>query len=115
MDENREKFDAFCRDKGIEPTDRDYFFWLSALQSTHDQSPVAFGYFGSDGALLQMLDFIEKGRKPQAVPLFAKPVACGVYKPDIPIETLRHVWTQYYSPDSDLIGFALWIQRYIKS
>lgn len=115
MDENRQKFDDFCKEKGIEGTDRDYFMWLSALQTTHDQSPVAYAYFGSDGSLLQMLDFISPDRKPKPVPLYSRPIAAGVYRPDIPIDTLRHVWTQYYAPDADLIGFALWIQRYIKS
>jgi hypothetical protein len=112
MDENREKFDRFCAEKGLEGTDRDYFFWLSALQTTHEQSPVAFAYFGSDGSLLQMLDFIEKGRKPQATPLYAKPMASGVVKPDIPVETLQHVLSNYYS--DDLMGMLLWVQRVSK-
>ena len=115
MDENRQKFEAFCAEKGLEPTDRDYFFWLSALQTTHEQQPAAYAYFGSDGSLLQMLDFIQPDRRPKPVPLFTKPLAPGVVKPDIPIETLRHVWTQYYAPDADLIGFALWIQKAAKS
>jgi hypothetical protein len=113
MDENRDKFEAFCKEKGLEPTDRDYFFWLSALQTTHDQQPIAYAYFGSDGSLLQMLDFIEKGRRPKATPLFAKPLAPGVVKPDIPIETLRHVLNTYYS--DDLMGMLLWVQRVAKS
>ena len=115
MDENRQKFDEFCKQKGLEPTDRDYFFWLSALQSTHDQQPVAFAYFGSDGSLLHMLDFLEPGRKPKPTPLYAKPLASGVTKPDISIDTLRHVWEKYYAPDGDLIGFALWIQKASKA
>ena len=115
MDEARKKFDDFCREKGLEPTDRDYYFWLSALQTTHDQSPVAYAYFGSDGALLQMMDFIEKDRRPKPIPLFAKPMANGVVKPDIPLETLSYVWNQFYKNDLDLIGFALWIQRVAKS
>jgi hypothetical protein len=114
MDENREKFDAFCKEKGLEPTDRDYFFWLSALQTTHDQSPVAYAYFGSDGSLLHMMDFIEPGRRPKPVPLFAKPLASGVVKPDIPIETLKHVWAEYYAKDADMIGMLLWVQKVSK-
>ena len=114
MDENREKFDKFCAEKGLEPTDRDYFFWLSALQTTHDQSPVAYGYFGLNGEALQILDFIQPDRKPKPTPLYAKPLASGVTKPDLSVETLRHVWTQYYMQDSDLMGFALWIQKVSK-
>lgn len=113
MDEARKKFDDFCTEKGLEPTDRDYYFWLSALQTTHDQQPLCYAYFGSDGSLLKMLDFIEPGRRPQATPLYAKPIAEGVVKPDIPIETLRHVLNTYYA--DDLLGFALWIQRAAKS
>lgn len=111
----RKQFDDFCTEKGLEPTDRDYFFWLSALQTTHDQQPVAFGYFGATGEVLQLLDFIEPGRRPKPTPLFAKPVAPGVVKPDISPETLKQVWTQFYQPDGDLLGFALWIQKAAKS
>ena len=113
MDENRQKFDAFCAEKGLEGTDRDYFFWLSALQTTHNQSPVAFGYFGATGEVLQLLDFIEPGRRPKPTPLFAKPLASGVTKPDIPAETLKQVWLNYYAPD-DLMGMLLWVQRVSK-
>ncbi len=115
MDENRQKFDEFCKQKGLEPTDRDYFFWLSALQSTHDQQPVAFAYYGSDGSLLHMLDFLEPGRKPKPTPLYAKPLASGVTKPDVPVETLKYVWQNYYQQDQDILGILLWLQRYIKS
>jgi hypothetical protein len=112
-DQTRAKFDAFCKEKDLEPTDRDYFFWLSALQTTREQEPVAYGYFGSSGEVLQMLDFIQPDRKPKPVPLYASPMA-NVPRPDIPIETLRHVWQQYYSKDGDLIGFAIFIQNYMR-
>lgn len=112
MDENRQKFDQFCKEKGLEGTDRDYYFWLSALQTTHNQSPVAFGYFGGNGEVLALLDFIEPGRKPKPTPLYAKPVAAGVTRPDIPVETLKYVLNTYYA--DDLMGMLLWVQRVSK-
>lgn len=112
MDE-REKFDDFCKSKGLEPTDRDFFFWLSALQTTREQEPIAYGYFGSDGEILQMLDFIEPNRRPKPVPLYSSPMA-NVPRADIPVETLLHVWKNYYLKDADLIGFALFIQNYMR-
>ena len=114
MDEARKKFDEFCAGKGIEPTDRDYFFWLSALQSTRDQEPAAYGYFGSTGELLQMLDFIQPDRRPKPVPLYALPI-CNVPKADVKQETLEYVWKVYYAPTGDLMGMLRWLERYIKS
>lgn len=113
MDETRKRFEEFCAEKGLEPSDRDYFFWVSALQTTREQIPVAYGYFGAGGEVLQLLDFIQPDRRPKPVPLYESPVA-NVPRPDIPAATLKSVWQTYFAEDGDLIGFANFIQNYMR-
>lgn len=111
---DRKAFDAWCADQNIEPTEDRWGVWYAALQSTRNQPVAAYCYFGPGQEILQMVDFIEPNRKPLPTPLYAAPMAC-VPKPDVSVETLKHVWTQYYASDGDLMGMLLWLQRYIKS
>lgn len=106
-------FEAFCTQHGItDPSDRDRVFFVAGIHSTLNQSPRCYGYFGQDGSVLQLTDFIEPGRISKPVPLYASPVA-AVPKPDMHMSVLEHVWKTCYAPD-DLFGFARWVERYSK-
>ena len=108
------EFDAFCEKHGIsDPTDRDRVFFVAGLQATLNQRPRCYGYFGQDGSVLQITDFIEPGRISRPTPLYDHPVA-AVPKPDVHVSLLEHVWRSCYAPD-DHIGFARWVEKYSKS
>jgi hypothetical protein len=111
MDENRQKFDEFCKQKGLEPTDRDYFFWLSALQSTHDQQPVAWAVLDHAGVPLSVMDALLPHQKPTPVPLYANPVA-KVDKPALDKASVEMVMRNY---QDDPVGLALFFHRYYTS
>ncbi len=102
MDPN---FISFCRQHGLEPTDERHFFWLGGRH--HEEPPIAYGCFGSNGQLIALLDAIPPGMRPKPIPLYRRPP--GEQRPILPASVVEYVWANY---NPDIVGFSNWLQRY---
>lgn len=102
MDDIRAAFDQFCREHGIEATERDYVMFVAGIHSTLNQVPVAYAHLDAAGVPLEVVDSITPGVLPS--PLYARPIA-NVKTPPPSKTVIDYAWRNYGEP----YGFANWL------